>query len=141
VVRISDHSAVATARRALGGAPLADSLTLTAYDTYYRPEGHRTPPLPVLRLQFGDPAGTWLYLEPGTGVIWESLESRSRLERWLYTGLHDLDFAWLYQRRPLWELTVILLSIGGGLAALTGLVVSWRWLRVTLGAPRQVRRR
>ena len=28
---------------------------------------------------------------------------------------------------------MIVLSIGGGLASLTGLVVSWRWLRVKAG--------
>jgi hypothetical protein len=120
---------------------LADSVTLTGYDAYYRPEEGRTPPLPVLRLRFRDAADTWLYVEPGSGQLRKSFESRSRLERWLYTGLHDLDFAWLYPRRPLWDVVVIILSIGGGLASLTGLVVAWRWLRVARGAPRSVRRR
>jgi hypothetical protein len=80
-------------------------------------------------------------VEPNTGTIREAFESRSRLDRWLYTGLHGLDFAWLYERRPLWDLVVILLSIGGGVASLTGAVAAVRWLRVVGGAPRAVRRR
>jgi hypothetical protein len=139
-VRVPDDDVVRTARRALRNAELADSLTLTAYDGYYRPVEGRPPSLPVLRLRFRDPRGTWLYVEPGSGRILESYEARSRLERWLYTGLHDLDFAWLAPR-PLWDLVVIVLSIGGALASLTGLVVAWRWLQVVRGAPRSVRRR
>jgi hypothetical protein len=139
-VRVPDDDVVRTARRALRNAELADSLTMTAYDGYYRPVEGRPPSLPVLRLRFRDPRGTWLYVEPGSGRILESYEARSRLERWLYTGLHDLDFAWLAPR-PLWDLVVIVLSIGGALASLTGLVVAWRWLQVVRGAPRSVRRR
>ncbi len=141
VVQLPDTTVVSHAAQALGQAPLRDSVTMSAYDDYYRPtEGH-APPLPVLRVRFSDAPETWLYMEPGTGRIRESFTSRSRLERWLYTGLHDLDFSWLLSRGPLWDLVVLLLSIGGGLVSVTGLVVSWRLLRVWRGAPRAVRRR
>ena len=36
-------------------------------------------PLPVLRLRFGNPSGTWLYVEPGTGRIREAYDQSLRL--------------------------------------------------------------
>lgn len=141
VVRLRSADVVANARRALQGATLRDSATLTRFDDYYRATDGRTPPLPVLRLRFDDRARTWLYVEPGTGRLRASFEARSRLERWLYSGLHDLDVGWLYASRPAWDVVVVLLSIGGLVASFTGLVVGIRWLRVALGAGRAVRRR
>ena len=38
-----------------------------------------------------------------------------RLERWLFNGLHSLDFRFWYARRPLWDAGMILL-LGAGLA-------------------------
>lgn len=141
VTRLPDADVISAARLALGGIPFADSLTLDAYDSYYRASERGSPPLPVLRLRFADSAGTWLYVEPRTGRLLETWATRSRAERWLYTGLHDLDLAWLLDRRPLWDLVVILLSLGGLAASATGLVAAVRWLRVAMGAPRSVRRR
>ena len=40
-------------------------------------------------------------------------EKITRLRRWLYQGLHSLDFPFLYYKRPLWDIVVIVLSIGG----------------------------
>ena len=37
----------------------------------------------------------------------------SRVNRWLYNGLHSLDFPILYRSRPAWDLVLIGLSIGG----------------------------
>jgi hypothetical protein len=66
--------------------------------------------------------------------------TRSRMERWLYTGLHDLDFQALYQRRPLWDLVVILLSLGGLALSVTGVVAAWRWVAQQAGLPAGPRR-
>ena len=45
-----------------------------------------------------------------------------RLLRWLYQGLHSLDFPFLYFERPLWDIVVIVLSIGGTVVSATTLV-------------------
>lgn len=116
------------ARAALAGARLMTATTLTAYDDYYRDQTRRRP-LPVVRVMFDDPERTWLYLDPRTGEIVQRRDRRSRLERWLYSGLHDLDFAWLMYRRPLWDVVLIGLSTGGVLLSLTGVVLSWRYAR------------
>ena len=52
-----------------------------------------------------------------------------RLRRWLYQGLHSLDFPVLYYKRPLWDIVVIVLSIGGLALSATTLVPAWRRLR------------
>ena len=33
----------------------------------------------------------------------------NRVERWLYNGLHSLDFAFWYDQRPLWDIGMIVL--------------------------------
>jgi hypothetical protein len=34
------------------------------------------------------------------------------MQRWAYAALHEFDFPWLYQRRPHWDIALILVSIG-----------------------------
>ena len=70
-------------------------------------------PLPVLRIRYSDPQQTWLYLDPARGVIASRLERSSRWNRWLYHGFHSLDFPFMYYKRPLWDIVVIVLSLGG----------------------------
>ena len=55
-------------------------------------------------------------------------DKSSRLERWLYHGFHHLDFPFLYYKRPLWDIVVIGLSIGGMALTVTTLVTMWRRL-------------
>jgi hypothetical protein len=52
----------------------------------------------------------------------------ARWNRWLYHGLHNLDFPFLYYKRPLWDIVVILLSLGGLALSATTLVPSYRRL-------------
>lgn len=49
-----------------------------------------------------------------------------RWNRWLYHGLHSLDCPFLYNRRPLWDIVLIVLSAGGLVLSATTLVPSWR---------------
>ena len=68
-------------------------------------------------------------LDPRGGSIARKEERITRLNRWLYHGFHSWDFPFLYHRRPLWDIVVIVLSIGGLMSAVTTLVPGWRWLR------------
>ena len=90
------------------------------------PEPDAPRPLPVLRIRSGDRDGTWVYLDPRTGSIVQVLRRPDRVNRWLYHGLHSLDAAWLWHRRPLWDVTVIGLSLGGLALALTSATPGWR---------------
>jgi hypothetical protein len=115
------------AHAAMPGVPIADSTWLHAYDAYYY-DKHYARALPVLRVRFADPGETWLYLDPTRGSIALSHGRLSRAERWLYHGLHSLDFPSLYQSRPLWDALLILLSIGGTVLSMTTLLPAWRRL-------------
>jgi hypothetical protein len=110
------------------GVPVNDVAWLAAYDSYYY-DRHDAQPLPVVRVRYRDPQQTWLYLDPGRGVIALKEERLSRVNRWLYHGLHSLDFPALYYKRPLWDIVVIALSTGGLVLSATTLIPAWRRLR------------
>ncbi len=93
---------------------------------YYNANGART--LPVLRVRYADPQQTWLYLDPTRGAVVQRSESITRLRRWLYQGLHSLDFPFLYYKRPLWDIVVIVLSLGGLALSVTTLTPALRRL-------------
>ena len=52
----------------------------------------------------------------------------SRIERWLFSGLHSLDFGFWYDRRPFWDLGMILLSLGALATSAIGVVLGFRRL-------------
>lgn len=116
------------ARRAMPDTPVRDEMWLETYDGYYYDLASARP-LPVLRVRFADSAETWLYLDPRRGSIVQHSNRTSRLRRWLYQGLHSLDFPFLYYRRPLWDVVVIGLSLGGLALSVTTLLPAWRRLR------------
>ena len=125
--RFDDDAALAGARAAMPGASLVDAAWLADYDAYYY-DRDRARPLPVLRARFDDPGRTWLYLDPGRGVLLHKEETRSRVNRWLYRGLHSFDFPFLHDRRPLWDVVVIVLCAGGILLASSSAADGWRRL-------------
>jgi hypothetical protein len=130
------ESLLARLRTAVHDAPIAESQLLTEYDSYYYSRGRQTP-LPVLRVKFNDPAQTWFYIDPEMSQLLAQVPRMARVERWLYNGLHSLDFSFWYQKRPLWDIGMILLSLGGLASSGIGLYLGVR--RLGRGA-RTVRR-
>jgi hypothetical protein len=115
------------AKAAMPEVPIRDAVWLREYDAYYYSQ-EGTKNLPVLRIRYDDPQRTWLYLDPERGVIASRLERMGRLNRWLYHGFHSLDFPFMYYKRPLWDIVVILLSIGGIAISVTSALPAWRRL-------------
>ena len=124
----STDSLLACAREAFPGAQIVESRTLSTYDDYYYSRDQDLP-LPVLRVKFNDAQRTWYYIDPATGRIVQRLERRNRIERWIYNGLHSLDFSFWYYRRPLWDIGVITLCLGGVLLSVLGVMLGTRRLR------------
>ena len=123
-----DRAAVLEAAElAMPGVAVEDAVWLTEYDPYYYSRSGALP-LPILRVRYADPQRTWLYLDSRRGSIARKEEQLTRLNRWLYHGFHSWDFPFLYYRRPLWDIVVIVLSIGGLMSAVTTLVPGWRRL-------------
>jgi hypothetical protein len=113
------------AKAAMPGVAVADAVWLREYDAYYYSHTGMKP-LPVLRIRYADSPATWLYLDPQRGIIALRLERASRWNRWLYHGFHSLDFPFLYYKRPLWDIVVIVLSLGGIAISVTSAVPAWR---------------
>ena len=127
--RFGQPELLAAAAAALPQSNVVDAVELPEYDAYYEDRRHRRRALPVLRVRFDDPAGTWLYLDPALGRIVHSENRQSRLDRWLYRGLHRLDFPGFYHRRPLWDVVVIVLLLGGLFSSASSLAPAAKRLR------------
>ncbi len=125
---------VTAAAAAVPGARVLSQRLLTSYETYYYDRKYRKP-LPVLEVVLDDPARTWFYLDPATGLPVNRYEWTGRWERWIYHGLHSLDFPGLWQLRPLWDIVVILASLGGIYLSWSGVQIGWQRIR-----PRRRRR-
>lgn len=125
--------------QALGSALFAknkviEATVLNGYDTYYYSRephtmGGGVKRLPVLRLKFDDAQASWLHLDPGSGAVINQLDSHGRVRRWLFAFLHSWDWLPLLERRPLWDLWMLALSVGGFIISATGTVLGWRRLQ------------
>ncbi|MEO5741685.1 MAG: PepSY domain-containing protein [Vicinamibacterales bacterium] len=116
-----------------GGAAVR---VLSQYDRYYR-DRHRQLPLPVVLVELNDVEHTRLYIDSKTARTVGSYSARNWMSRWLYHGFHSLDFPWLYNYRPAWDIVVIAFMTGGTALSVTSLVLAWqvlgRKLRATHG--------
>ena len=116
--------AVEAAASAIGGADLR---VLTEYDRYYLDRrGER--PLPVILAEIHDAERTRYYIDPRTARIVGTYASGDWMNRWLYHGLHSLNFPWLYQYRPLWDVVMIAFMLGGTALSVTSVILAWRVL-------------
>lgn len=115
---------------------VVDSTVLRDYDTYYYSRephtmtGGNSKPLPILRMKFDDPNSTWLHLDPYTGSVINQLDTHRRVGRWLFAFLHSFDWLPLLNNRPIWDIWMILISLGGLVTSATGIVIGWRRLRL-----------
>ena len=123
-------------REAMPNVPIIDSEWLTDYDDYY----HQTTPsfelgrhkpayvLPVLRVRYNDGKQTWLYFTPSLAQM-VKFDKLDRANRWLYYGLHVMDWPGLFNRRPLWDIVTIALLSGLAAISITTLLPAYRRLK------------
>lgn len=115
--------------------PVARMEALSDYDLYYYARdahsmvGGSARPLPIWRIVFDDPHASWVHLDPHTGSLLGRLDRHQRSKRWLFAMLHSWDWLPLLERRPLWDITLLTLSLGGLALSATGVVMGWRRLR------------
>ena len=118
-------------RRTYPDTPIIEAGVLEEYDSYHYSRSYsadQLAPLPILRVKFDDPDHTWLYIDPGSGQLSTSVHRLDRVERWIYHGFHSLDFGFWYYNRPIWDIGVIVLSLGGLATSTIGLYVGIRRL-------------
>lgn len=126
-----DHEAIIDLVKRAAGAELAEARVIEQYDAYYL-DRRRERPLPVILARLNDAEHTRFYINPKTGRIVSGYRSGDWIERWAYHGLHSLDFPWLYNYRPAWDIVVITFMLGGTALCVTSLVLAWRVLGRTL---------
>ena len=110
----------------LPDAAIVAAAPVEEYDDYYYSRHNRYRPLPAYRVTFDDAESTWFYVDWSTGAVVLRYTTAARVQRWLYNGLHSLDFWFLLRRGVLWDGIVIVLSIVGFAFAVTSVVVGWR---------------
>ena len=119
---------LAAATAAMSGVRTQEAVWLTSYDSYYSDRAAERP-LPVLRVKYADADQTWLYFSSRDGALLQRETASGRPIRWLYRGLHSLDFPGLYEAGWMWDVVIVALSIGGLLLSMTSVIVGWRFLR------------
>ncbi|NDJ11158.1 MAG: hypothetical protein EBY17_08185 [Acidobacteriia bacterium] len=97
------------------------------YDFWYCDRLGRKPLPAVLVTRAAE--GMRYYVDPRTAAIVGSYRTNDWVNRWLYHGLHSLDFPLLYRYRPLWDVVMLVLLGGGLVASGTGVVLGFRVLR------------
>ena len=98
------------------------------YDAYYLDRRHLKP-LPVLKVFHEPTAKSVTYVDPATARVVGSYSSNDWTKRWMYHGLHSLDLPWLYDHRPLWDILVIALMLGGTALSVTSILLAYRVVR------------
>jgi len=57
------------------------------------------------------------------------LDFGGRMSRWFFAFLHSWDWPSFVSSRPLWDIFMLTLNIGGFALSVTGVVIGWRRLR------------
>jgi uncharacterized iron-regulated membrane protein len=85
-------------------------------------------PSNTVRVILADPLQTWVHVDMDSGQIVSVMDRSRRQYRWLFNGLHSLDFPGLANHKPAWNVVIILLLGLGFLFCITGVVIGMRRL-------------
>lgn len=113
-------------------APGTQPVLLGKGDDYYFGIDGLKPPLPVWRLIAAN--GDRYYVDALSGALSATFDSHARTGRWLFQGLHRLDFMAALRMRPLWDIVVLTLLLGATLVAATGGWMAWKFASRTRSA-------
>jgi uncharacterized iron-regulated membrane protein len=82
-----------------------------------------------VRIRLADPEETTWYLDPASGRVLGRVDAANRLHRWVFNGLHRLDFPPLGALPALREGLITVLCLLGAALATSGCVMGVRRLR------------
>ncbi|MCT4600937.1 MAG: PepSY domain-containing protein [Marinifilaceae bacterium] len=96
-------------------------------DDYYgrRPSAQ----LPFLRIEFNDENETFMYIGVESGKCISLNNKSKRLRRWLYKGLHTLNFKFLREHDWIRKFILLFLCVGGLFVSYTGIILSVKYIR------------
>ncbi|HNP30904.1 MAG TPA: PepSY domain-containing protein [Nitrospirales bacterium] len=123
--RLTKRELVSAVRRAWPGLNVRLVEEVQPDDRYgHLRESHL--PKQTLRVILDDPAQTWVHIDMQTGMIVSVMDKSRRMYRWLFNGLHSLDFPGLVDHRPLWDVLMLSLLMLGAIFSMTSVVLGWR---------------
>ena len=116
------------AKRVAGDAEIADQALINKEDAYYFQESERFV-LPIYRVVLKDDERTRYYIDPQSGALLQRTDATARWYRWLFGGLHRIDFTAWMRARPIWDIIVLTLMLGGLALTATGFYLALRRIR------------
>jgi uncharacterized iron-regulated membrane protein len=120
------------AQRIAGERVVAEQGLVNEEDAYYYARQRRRFEeivLPVYRVILKDEEQSRYYLDPNTGALVNVVDSAGRWRRWLFSGLHRLDFNGFMRTRPFRDLLMWLMLLGGLGVSITGVWLAFRRVR------------
>jgi len=125
---LSEPELAQAAARTVGPNGVSAQGILREEDAYYFSHHDRVV-LPAYRIIANDAEHTRYYLDPTSGALLGRADLNARWHRWLFAGLHRIDFAAWLRARPAWDIIVITRMLGGVAAGATGLCLAARRIR------------
>jgi uncharacterized iron-regulated membrane protein len=119
-------------QRLAGNRAVAEQGLVNEEDAYYYARQRRRFEeivLPVYRVILKDEEQTRYYLDPKTGALVHVVDSAGRWRRWLFSGLHRLDFTGFMRARPFRDMLMWLTLLGGLGVSITGVWLAIRRVR------------
>jgi uncharacterized iron-regulated membrane protein len=129
---MSEGDLARAAQRLAGGSGIAEQNLVNEEDAYYYARERRSLEegvLPVYRVILQDDGQTRYYLDPGTGALLQRTDSTNRWKRWLFRGLHRLDFAGWMRASPFRDVLMWVTLLGGLAVSATGVYLAVRRVR------------
>jgi uncharacterized iron-regulated membrane protein len=125
---ISEIDLAEAAKRIAGGVEIAQQTLISKADAYYFGESERFV-LPVYRVVLKDEESTRYYIDPQSGSLLQRTDATARWYRWLFGGLHRIDFTAWMRARPAWDIIMLTLMLGGLALTTTGFYLALRRIR------------
>jgi hypothetical protein len=119
------------AQRIAGNHAIVEQRLMNEEDAYYYARHHRRfeeTALPIYRIILNDDEQTRYYLDPRSGALVQVADSAGRWQRWLFSGLHRLDFAGFMRAQPFRDVVMWLTLLGGLGVSATGVYLAFRRL-------------
>jgi hypothetical protein len=126
------------AERAAGDTPILSQETITEEDAYYFSH-HEEVVLPAYRVTLNDAEKTAYYFDPSTLSLLRRVDAAARQNRWLFEGLHRIDFTAALRWRPVWDVVMVFLLLGGILVTATGTWLGYLRIKRDLSFIRRAR--
>jgi hypothetical protein len=117
------------AQRIAGTDAIAEQNLINEEDTYFLRRRRDNFILPVYRVVLGDEDRTHYYLDPRTGALLQRVDENGRWQRWLFSGLHRIDFTSWLRARPFWDGIILVLLFGGAAVSATGVYLAARRIK------------